>query len=110
MSQIRSLLRFLALAMATGSAPALAWEEQEVLNFVLVNNQVVRAQRTVTEEFTPPTGVMARMKEYTSAYGRAGVGGTDFISGESQPFTLQAGVVLSSPLAGTKERRERAPD
>jgi hypothetical protein len=41
----------------------------------MVNNPVVRAQRTVTDEFSPPSGVVARMKEYTSAYGRAGVGG-----------------------------------
>ena len=71
-------------------------------------NQVVRAHHTVTDELTPPSGVMARMKEYTSAYGRAGVGGTDFLSGEDEPFVLQAGIQISIPLAGTKERREHA--
>ena len=43
-----------------------------------------------------------------SAYGRAGVGGTDFLTGDEQPFTLQAGVQISIPLASTKERREHA--
>lgn len=110
MSRIPSLLRVVTLAMLTGSAPApaLAWEEQQVLTFVMIANPVVRAQRTVTTEFTPPAGIMARMREHTSAYGRAGLGGTDFISGDSQPFTLQAGVTISIPLAGTKERREHA--
>jgi hypothetical protein len=93
------------MALALG---ARAWEEQRVLEFVMVNDPVVRAQRTVTDEFTPPSGVMARMQEYTSAYGRAGVGGTDFLSGEDQPFVLQAGVQISIPLAGAKERREHA--
>jgi hypothetical protein len=74
----------------------------------MVHNQVIRAHHTVTDGFTPPSRVMARMREYTSAYGRAGVGGMDFLSGEDQPFVLQAGVQTSIPLAGTKERREHA--
>lgn len=106
-------MRFFSLCLVLAAAiwlpsPAWAWEEQRVLEFVLANNPVVLAQRTVTGEFTPPGGVMARMREYASAYGRAGVGGTDFLSGDDQPFTLQAGVQISIPLAGTKERREHA--
>ena len=98
------------LCMALGVWPfgAQAWQEQRVLEFVMVHNQVIRAHHAVTDEFTPATGVMARMKEYTSAYGRAGVGGTDFLSEEDQPFVLQAGVQISIPLASTKERREHA--
>ncbi len=102
-----SLFPVLAAAVWLPS-PARAWEEQRVLEFVLSNNPVVMAQRTVTDRFTPPSGVMDRMREYTSAYGRAGVGGTDFLSGEDQPFILQAGVQISIPLASTKERREHA--
>lgn len=108
MRRLQSLTRIAIVILATGSATALAWEEQRVLTFVLLHNEVVRAQRTVTNEFTPATGVMARMREAASAYGRAGLGGTDFISGDSQPFTLQAGVQISIPLAGTNERREHA--
>jgi hypothetical protein len=99
---------FLALALGAWTLGTQAWEEQRVLEFVMVHNQVVRAHHTVTDEFTPPSGVMARMKEYTSTYGRTGVGGTDFLSGEDQPFVLQAGIQISIPLAGTKERREHA--
>ena len=73
-----------------------------------IPNPVLLAQRTVTAEYTPPSGVMARMREYASAYGRAGVGGTDFLSGDDEPFVLQAGVQISIPLASTKERREHA--
>lgn len=99
---------FLTLSLGAWPLGAQAWEEQRVLEFVMVHNQVVRAHHTVTDEFTPPNGVMARMKEYTLAYGRAGVGGTDFLSGEDQPFVLHAGVQISIPLAGSKERREQA--
>jgi len=90
------------------SLDARAWEEQRVLELVMVNNPVVRAQRTVTNELTPPSGVMARMKEYTLAYGRAGVGGTDFLSGEDEPFVLQAGIQISIPLA-VATCKHRAP-
>jgi hypothetical protein len=67
------------------------------------------AGSVISAPLSVPSGVMARMKEYTSAYGRAGVGGTDFLSESEQPFVLQAGVQISIPLASTKERREHAP-
>ena len=105
---MRGFLLIVAVSLGAWPLGVRAWEEQRVLEFVMVNNPVVRAQRTVTDEFTPPSGVMARMQEYTSAYGRAGVGGTDFLSGEDEPFVLQAGIQISIPLAGTKERREHA--
>ncbi len=106
---MRFFFLFLVLAAAIWlHSPAWAWEEQRVLDFVLSSNAVLLAQRTVTDEYTPPSGVMARMREYASAYGRAGVGGTDFLSGDDEPFVLQAGVQISIPLASTKERREHA--
>lgn len=86
----------------------LAWDEPTVMEFILAHNPVLRAQRLVTSAYTPPSGVMARVKEYSSVYGRAGLGGTDYISGESDPFVLQAGIQISIPLTGTKERREQA--
>ena len=39
-----------------------------------VPNRVIRAHHAVTDELPPPTEVMARRKEHTSAYGRVGVG------------------------------------
>jgi hypothetical protein len=99
---------WVALILCTWPVSAWAWDEQRVLEYVMGHNPVIRAQRTVTNEFTPPDGLWGRMKEYTNAYGRAGVGGTDFISGEDDPFVLQAGVQLSIPLASSKERREHA--
>jgi hypothetical protein len=95
--------RKLALLLAPGLAQA--WDEQRVLEFILVNNPLLRAYRVVTTEFTPPGGVMDRVKEHTALYGRAGGGGTDYFN---QPFTLQAGVQILIPLTSTKERREQA--
>lgn len=90
------------------SASLLAWDDQTVVEYVMAHNPVLRAQRLVTSAYTPPAGVMARVKEYSSVYGRAGLGGTDYISGESDPFVLQAGIQISIPLTSTKERREHA--
>jgi hypothetical protein len=65
----------------------------------------LRAYRVVTTEYTPPGGVMDRVKEHTTFYGRVGPGGTDYID---KPITLQAGVQILIPLTSTKERREQA--
>lgn len=105
---MQRFLLWAALAVGAWPSGASAWDEQRVLEYVLTFNPVIRAQHGVTEEFEPREGFLARMREYTSAYGRAGLGGTDFISGDSQPYTLQAGVQISIPLASTKERREHA--
>jgi len=96
---------FLAFATAFWPLSATAWEEQRVLEFILANSPLLRAYRVVTDEFTPRNGVMDRVQEYTSLYGRAGAGGTDF---RDQPFIIQAGIQINIPLASTKERREHA--
>jgi len=103
-----NLLRLTAVVSFLLCTRAWAWEEQRVLEYVLTHNPVIRAHHGVTEKYRPPESLLDRLKEYTNAYGKAGVGGTDFLSGESEPYTLQAGVQLSIPLASTKERREYA--
>jgi hypothetical protein len=97
-------IAWLCLALAP-AAPAWSWEEQRVLEYIAAWNPVLRAQRTVTDEFRPPVGWVDRAKEYTSVYGRAGAGGNDFATSGA---VLQAGVQISIPLASTKERREHA--
>lgn len=93
------------LCLALAPAPAWSWEEQKVLEYIGAYNPVVRAQRAVTDEFKPPSGWLDRAKEYTAAYGRAGVGGNDFTTSGG---VLQVGVQITIPLASTKERREHA--
>ena len=85
-----------------------AWEEQRVLEYIMAHSPLLRAYRVVTTEYTPKESTWDRVLEYTSVYGRAGAGGTDFISGEDDPFVLQAGVQINIPIASTKERREQA--
>ena len=85
--------------------PAFAWEEQRVLDYILAHNPLLRAYHSVTSEYTPSDDTLDRMLEYTSVYGRAGAGGTDF---RDQPFILQAGVQINIPLASTKEKRAHA--
>jgi hypothetical protein len=103
---VNNLRRFFAAAAVLWPlSPAWAWDDQRVLEFILVNNPLLRAYRVVTTEYTPPGGVMDRVKEHTAFYGRAGAGGTDYID---KPITLQAGVQILIPLTSTKERREHA--
>ncbi len=103
-------MRFFPLFLALSPAflpfsAAWAWEEQQALDFIMAHNPLLRAYRVVTTEYTPKDSTWDRVMEYTSVYGRAGAGGTDF---RDQPFVLQAGVQISIPIASTKERRERA--
>jgi hypothetical protein len=104
---MRQQIARLCLVLAPVLWPAMAWgwDEQRVLEYMAAHNPVLRAQRVVTDEFLPPARWLDRAKEYTSAYGRAGVGGNDF---ETSGGILQAGVQISIPLASTKERREHA--
>jgi hypothetical protein len=95
----------LLLAPALWPLAAGGWEEQRVLEYIGAYNPVLRAQRTVSEEFAPPAGWLERAKEYASAYGRAGAGGNDY---ETSGLILQAGVQIAIPLASTRERREHA--
>lgn len=84
---------------------ALAWDEQRVLEFVVAHNPVLRSYRAVGAEFRPPAEVLDRLIEYTSIYGKAGLGGTDY---QDTGVVLQAGVQISIPLASTRERRDFA--
>ena len=82
-----------------------AWEEQPVLEFILSNNPLLRAHHRVTTQYAPPGDTMSRLREYTSIYGKAGAGGTDF---NDEPFVLQAGIQINIPLASTNEKRTHA--
>ncbi|MBK1695395.1 hypothetical protein CKO09_11700 [Chromatium weissei] len=90
------------------SVNAWSWEEEKVIEYITAYHPILRAQRVVTTEYTPPSSIGSRLKEYTALYGRAGAGGTDYLSGESQPLVLQAGVQITIPLTSTKERRDHA--
>ena len=100
--------RWLVIGLGFWPSLALAWDERTLMDFIVAHNPTLRAQRLVTSAYTPPSGVMARVKEYSSIYGRAGAGGTDYLSGDSDPFVLQAGIQITIPLTATQERREQA--
>jgi len=99
---MRTILYLTAALMLVQPMAASAWEEQPVLEFILANNTLLRAYRTVTTQYTPPSDTVSRMMEYTSVYGRTGIGGTDF---RDEPLILQAGVQINIPLASTKEKQ-----
>jgi len=105
---MRKVVRSIGLASAIWPLGVGAWEAQPVLEYAMAYNPLLRAYPVVTSEYTPSGGVMDRVKEHTSIYGRAGAGGTDYLSGDQEPFVLQAGIQISIPLTSTKERREYA--
>lgn len=100
--------RFAATILAVWAVftqPALAWDEQQALDFIKAHNPVLKSYRDVENRYRPPTKTLDRLREYTSLYGKAGAGGTDYLD---NPLTLQAGVQISIPLSSTKEQREFA--
>lgn len=101
-------MRVIAAIMLAGIAStAQAWDEQQVLEYITAHNPMLQAYRTSMTYYTPP-GAMQRILEHTQVYGRAGVGGTNFLGADEQPITLQAGVQMNIPLSSRKERREWA--
>lgn len=94
---------FFALALLP--LQAFAWDEQRVLEFIVANNPVLHSYRTVGAEYRPPAETLDRLIEYTSIYGKAGLGGTDY---QDSGVVLQAGVQIAIPLASTRERRDFA--
>jgi len=90
----------LAVLMTT-PLQAIAWEEEAVVQFILANNPLLRAYRTVTAEYIPPSDTLSRLLEYTSLYGSAGVGGTDY---RDDPVIVTAGVQIRIPLAPAPAR------
>ncbi len=102
---MRTLLPFIMSRTASGAG---AWEEQDALAFIVAHNPVLQAYRVVATAYTPEQSAWDKVLEHTSVYGRAGAGGTDFISGDEEPYILQAGVQINIPLASLNERRQIA--
>ncbi|WP_200155094.1 hypothetical protein [Chromatium okenii] len=68
------------------STTAWSWKEEQVIEYITAYHPILRAQRVVTSEFTPPNSIGARLQEYTALYGRrAGDGGTNYLSGDDKP-------------------------
>jgi hypothetical protein len=92
----------IAAWLAAQPMVALAWAEQQAMEFIMAHNPVLHSYRIATAEYTPVNDAMGRVLEHTSVYGKAGAGGTDF---RDNPFIVQAGVQISIPLVSTREKR-----
>ena len=89
---------------------ALAWEEQEVLAYIMAHNPLIRAHQDVTREYSPP-GPMRRVLEGTSVFARFASGGTASTNVDGSTTTtdpLTFGLQVTIPLASPKEEREWA--
>jgi hypothetical protein len=91
------------------SAPVLAWEEQQALEFILAHSPILGAYRTVTREYTP-SSPMRRILEHTSLFARASQGPGSEASVNDNFITSgsTAGVQINIPLFSRKEEREHA--
>lgn len=82
-----------------------AWEEDQVVDFILAYSPILQAQRGVTQTYTPSTKFSDKLYENTQVYAQVGAGGTEYQPGALTTF---AGVRVSIPLASPKEEREHA--
>lgn len=88
------------------------WDEEKVLSFIMAYNPLLRAQQTITREYTPSDSTLQQVIEHTSVYARAGTGTTSIISSDSGGAVVSAplavGVQVTIPLASPKEKRDLA--
>lgn len=96
---------FLLLVLIIFPVWAGAWEEEQVVDFILAYSPVLQAQREVTQTYTPSSKLSDRLYEHTQLYAQVGAGGTEYQPGALTTF---AGVRVSIPLASPKEQREHA--
>jgi len=82
-----------------------AWEEDQVVEFILAYSPILQAQRDVTQTYTPSTKFSDKLYEHTQLYAQVGAGGTEYQPGALTTF---AGVRVAIPLASPKEEREHA--
>jgi hypothetical protein len=99
------LYPFLALLICF---PALAWEEQQALEFILAHNPVLQAQHTLTHEYAPPN-TWERVLERTSIFARVSTDSGTLQSEDSFLTTgTTAGIQINIPLSSRKPTQEHA--
>lgn len=89
---------------------AWAWEEEQVLEYIMASNPLIQAHQSITQAYAPPSKTRWVL-EHTSVYARAATGTSSTISQEgettvSMPMTV--GIQVTIPLASPKEQREFA--
>lgn len=95
-----------ALLLSLIGSPAHAWEEDQVLEFVMAYSPLIATHRAITQSYRPARDLKERLYRNTSLYAQAGIGGTEFQA--EQGMTLIAGARINIPLASVKEKREFA--
>ena len=91
-----SLLIVLAVLVPTWVG---AWEEDQVVDFILAYSPILQAQREVTQTYTPSTKFSDKLYEHTQLYAQVGAGGTEYQPGALTTF---AGVRVAAQGYPTK--------
>lgn len=97
-------------AKALAQEKPVEWDEEKVLSFIMAYNPLLRAQQTITREYTPSDSTLQQVMEHTSVYARAGTG-TSLIAADGGAVVsapLAVGVQVLIPLASNKEKRDLA--
>jgi hypothetical protein len=99
---------FLALLMCFPTL-ALAWEEQQALEFILTHNPVLQAQHALTREHVPQK-TWERILERTSVFARVSTDSGTQLQPEDGFLTTgtTAGIQINIPLGSRKPAQEHA--
>jgi len=99
-------LKKLLILLSLNPSLSFAWEDTELLQFIMRNNPVLQSHHYVVEEYQVPNNWLDKAKNGTSFVARATAGGSEYDGGATS--TVFGGVSISIPLSSVTERKEVA--
>ena len=98
-------MKRLLLLLSLSPSLSHAWEDTELLNYIMKTNPVMQSHQLVVDEFQGSKGWMERIEKGSSFVARVTAGGSEFTDASNTVF---GGINISIPLSTESERRERA--
>ncbi len=98
-------MKRLLLLLSLNPSLAIAWEDADLLSYIMQNNPVMQSHKNVVDEYSLSKTWMDRIKKGTTIVARATAGGSEFVDSSSTVF---GGVNISIPFSTENERRDRA--
>jgi len=98
-------MKRLLLLLSLNPSLALAWEDADLLSYIMQNNPVMQSHQNVVDEYSLSKTWMDRIRKGSTIVARATAGGSEFVDSSSTVF---GGVNISIPFSTENERRDRA--
>ena len=98
-------MKRLLLLLSLTPSLAIAWEDADLLSYIMQNNPVMQSHQQVVNEYTLSKTWMDRIKRGSTLVARATAGGSEFVDSSSTVF---GGINISIPFSTENERRDRA--